>query len=140
MEAVEVLYTKNHFSFSAANGIRAFQSLVAPRNWEALRHVHLSTIFLTPISHWDRSLQPPENFEYWEPACRSLAGLPRLQSLCIEIIVWDEIAYQHTKILDEKSILGILSPLLRVRARQFRVELNLKIPDEIIGTMRQVPF
>lgn len=140
LEAVEVLYTGNHFSFRGALGVYQFQTLIAPRNWNALRHVHISTTILTPILCWNRGIFPPESCDHWQKCCRALASLSNLHLLWIDMIIWDQIKLHDTDSVDQKSLLLILGGLKSVRALKFQVELNITISDQTSDILGSVPF
>ncbi|KAF1848130.1 uncharacterized protein K460DRAFT_68263 [Cucurbitaria berberidis CBS 394.84] len=139
-EAVEVLYAENHFSFRGARGVVKFQNLIAPPSWHALRYVHISTTFLTPMKHWKRGSLPPENYDHWESGCHALSGLRRLQLLSIDMIVWDQLNHENTDAIEHQSLIYIFGALKAIRARTFQIELNIKLPDQVKNSLGPVPF
>jgi hypothetical protein len=130
MEAVDVLYTQNHFSFRGARGVIELHSLLASSNWHALRHVHISTLFLTPMARWMNCSLPPENYNQWQTACEALCTLKSLHLLKIDMVVWNQQDHNSNGVSHE-ALVFIFKALEKVHAQTFQIELNMELPDSV---------
>jgi hypothetical protein len=139
MEAIEALYKSNQSSFRGAGGVVRFCELASPHNWQALRYVHISTLFLTPMQFWMNCSLPPENYLHWKAGCEALATLQRLHLLKIDMIVWNQ-QDRNLVGIDNDSLLFIFKLLKQVKAQTFQIELNLELPDAVHEALGDVPF
>jgi hypothetical protein len=141
LESIEIIYTANTFSLKGTRGITAFKSVIPPPQWQMIRRVHISTMFLTPKRIMPaHGYFPPENFSQWPMVCQTLKDMQALRSLCIEMIVWDIEYCDGSGSVDDESLAFILEPLNRVVVPVFEVELNIPIPDVVLTKLGQITF
>jgi hypothetical protein len=143
-EAKEVLYSQNRFSFSSGRGVIRFHSLLPPHDWQLLRHLHISTLFRTPMSQFMSCTQPPESYNNWKECCRVLSTLSKLDTLTIEMTIWNGNGrYDPTLENDNTnafSIIFIFESLMKVKARTFRVESNIPLSTYVKAVLPSRPF
>jgi hypothetical protein len=140
LEAVGILYTANTFSLKGTRGVTAFQSVTPPPQWQMIRHMHISTLFLAPKEYMPAHKHfPPENFNQWPNTCRTLNEMQGLRSLRIEIIIWD-FYRKGSAFVDSTSLEHVLEPLNQIVVPFFEVEMNLAIPDVVLAKLGQLAF
>jgi hypothetical protein len=129
-EAFPTLYRGNTFQFRGAPGLLAFNSSISTFNWHLLSHVQISN---TWRNHW-----PWEDLESWEKCCEQLKELPSLQSLSLDMNI------QHDEDLptprDADLVIHALQPLKDVKAKFFKVELNIEPSQDIWDRLGHVNF
>ncbi|KAF1954804.1 hypothetical protein CC80DRAFT_549985 [Byssothecium circinans] len=140
LEAIDILYSSNHFSLKGSRGIAAFKS-VAPRfQWEKIRHVHISTIFLTPqISYPAYKHFPPDDYTQWPQACAILGNLYGLRSLQFEITIKDTSELLRAPV-EWDTVKTILEPLVHISCPIFEVAMNIVVPDSVLAGFGRLPF
>jgi hypothetical protein len=141
IEAIEVLYKANIFSLKGTRGITAFKSVTPLPQWQVIRHIHVSTMFLTPGRHMPAHKHfPPDNFTQWPITCQTLNEMQGLRSLRIEMIVRD-IEYRNgSGSVDDDSLVYILEPLNRISVPIFEVGMNMPIPDGVLAKLGKLTF
>jgi hypothetical protein len=140
LEAKQVLYTENHFRFRGARGVPRLQLVTAPRDWQLLRHVHISTLFRTPMQRFQDCSLPPENYNHWRAACDALRTLADLHSLKIDMTVWNYTRGHDSRPSDHESLMSIFEALVKIKARFFVVELNIELPTSVRHALGGLPF
>ena len=108
--------------------------MTAPQ-WQALRHVHISTLFTFDSSAYPvDTYWPPEVIPNWETCCEKLGEIGNLQSLRLDIFV-------HVKPRHMDFILAeILVPLKSINVIIFEVELNCEPSPKAWLDIGKVPF
>jgi hypothetical protein len=140
LEAIGILYTANTFSLKGTRGVTAFKSITPLLQWQMIRHMHISTLFLAPKDYMPAHKHfPPENFSQWPDTCRTLNKMQGLRSLRIEIIVWD-FYRKGSAFVDNMSLGHVLEPLNQITVPFFEVEMNLPIPDVVLERLGQLAF
>ncbi|KAF2468915.1 uncharacterized protein BDR25DRAFT_230701 [Lindgomyces ingoldianus] len=138
---IKILYTANEFSFKGAKGVLALRAVVPTSHWHTIRHVHVSTMFLTPKDYWSKHENyPPENFANWTESCNALQDLRDLRTLRIDIVVYDSFDREHPGAVDDASLVSILQPLKDIKAQVLEVELNFPIPDTVRRALSKINF
>jgi hypothetical protein len=140
LEAIDIMYTANVFSLKGTCGLTAFESVVPMPQWQMIRHLHISTIFLTPKAVMPaRKHFPPEDFSQWPLACRTLRDMRGLRLLQIEIIVRD-FERRGSAFVDNESLELILEPLSHISVPLFEVEMNMPMPETLLAKLGHFPF
>ncbi|KAF1945550.1 hypothetical protein EJ02DRAFT_338638, partial [Clathrospora elynae] len=135
-EAIEMIYTSNYFSFKGARSVLALRKMVHLQHWQTIRHINISTVFLTPMDLWRRHRPfPPECYEDWERCCTAIRDLRILRSLRLDIIVWDDAECNDSASIDQESFLAILKPFCGTSPPIFEVELNRNIPEHVLQAL-----
>lgn len=129
-EAIDILYTANAFSLKGARGVLALKSVIPATNWERLRHLSVSSSFLTPLENWiyDRGY-PPENLTSWSEGCLALRELKGLHMLRFDIIIRANGDRKNPAAVDLDSIVAVLKPLKDLKAMVFEVEMTFNVPE-----------
>ncbi|KAH3964650.1 hypothetical protein HBH70_126260 [Parastagonospora nodorum] len=141
LEAIHVMYTANKFSVKGGRGISAFHSVTPQPQWHQIRHLNISTIFLTPQRYYpDEEWFPPDNYRQWPTSCALVQSLHGLRSLQVEIIVYYTHDHQNTAAVEEDAILRILEPLNHVSAPLFEVEMNVAVPETVLEKLGTLAF
>ncbi|KAF2803252.1 uncharacterized protein BDZ99DRAFT_399750, partial [Mytilinidion resinicola] len=135
-EGIDILYTANHFSLEGARGMLEMRSVVPTPQWHMIRHVHVSTLFLTPRPSWLRSGFPPENYNKWSDGCKALQELRGLRSIRFEFIGREDGPAEA----DVESLVSVLEPLKDIKAPSFEVEMNFPIPDPVQAILGDTNF
>jgi hypothetical protein len=140
METIDTLYTANIFSVKGTIGLTTFESVAPPSQWQMIRHLHISTLFLTPKEVMPAHQHfPPDNFTQWPASCHTLKNMRGLRSLQIEIIVWD-FHRKGSAFVDEESLELIFEPLNCISVPYFEVEMNMQMPDSLLAKLGQITF
>ncbi|KAF2826894.1 hypothetical protein CC86DRAFT_406137 [Ophiobolus disseminans] len=145
LEAITVLYNANVFAFKGAHGLIRFHSTLPAQNWNRLRRVNVSTVFMMPrrvsegIYSRDNSV-PPENYYAWGEACSTLATLTYLQHLTIDMTIWNYRGHNSTNPFPPEDLLSILEPLKHIKAKFFEVELNTALPEAVKTSLEPLNF
>lgn len=145
MEAIDVLYRANILNFKAASGVLRFKSLLHEPNWNRIRRMSLSTVFLVPkklsMSLFGPGLGiPPENYDAWRNACSTISTLQNLQRIDFDMTVWNYHNHKSTNTVEDADLLCILEPLNDINARVFEVELNVEPPDSVRRAINPMSF
>jgi hypothetical protein len=138
LEALDVLYNANMFSFRGAAGVLQFHSLVSVNNWQKTRRLSLSTTFVVPMSlskdlwnNW-HSL-PPEDYVAWGEACTVIGTLHHLQYLQIDMTLWSyrclNLYHKQAHIVSEDELVSILGPLKHTKAKNLELEINMPLSE-----------
>jgi hypothetical protein len=142
-----VLYNANVLSFKGAYGLLKFRSLLPNSNWNRIKRLSISTTFVVPKDlsmdlFQNQNILPPEDYNHWEDACSTIATLQGLQSLVIDMTLWNYRYYSmtDTRTIDDNHLIMILSPLRNIRAKYFEVEINVDIPDRAKTALEPFPF
>lgn len=136
-----MLYTHNVFSFKGSGGFLAFEKSLPERPCAWLRHVHLSTAFLTPKDTFrDNHGFPPDDYDDWAKAAGALSRLQGLRSLRVEITVFDVWDHFDTTAVDGASLTLILQPLKAIPISDFTIELNMEVPQYVMDAIGPVGF
>ncbi|OAK97454.1 hypothetical protein IQ06DRAFT_351136 [Phaeosphaeriaceae sp. SRC1lsM3a] len=117
-ESLSVLYTNNIISLKDSRGVLAIKS------------VPLARARLLPI----RKLR---NLDF---SCGFLAKMYALKQLYVEIIVWDMSRREDTKAENLEhygALAAILQPLNQVRAKTFKVGINVTVPGNVLVRLRE---
>ena len=137
IEAIDILYSANHFSLKGSRGVAAFQSVTPRLQWEQIRHVHISTVFLTPREYYPAHKHfPPDNYHEWPQACAIVGTLSGLRSLRFEITVADVLRES----IELDTVKAILEPLARLSCPVFEVAMNVAVPDGLVEGFGRLPF
>jgi hypothetical protein len=137
---METLYTANVFSVKGTIGLTTFQSITPLPQWQKIRRLHLSTMFLTPEEAMPAHKHfPPESFSQWTNACETLVEMRGLRSLQIEMTVRD-LMRKGPAFVDDESLELILKPLNQIIVPVFEVEMNMSIPDVVLARLGQLTF
>ncbi|ORY11550.1 hypothetical protein BCR34DRAFT_325393 [Clohesyomyces aquaticus] len=140
-EAISILYTANLFSLKGSRGIVEMRSITPDFQWHMIRHLHISTIFLTPESYWPEfEWFPPDNYKTWREGCSALEELRGIHRLRLEIGVFDTYDRKNPTAVEENALVSILEPLSQVMAPLFEVEMNLAIPQAVRETLGKMTF
>jgi hypothetical protein len=108
------------------------KGVVPAAQWHLIRHLHVSTLILTPAAWWTHnSTFPPEGLARWTDGCRAVRGMRGLRSLYFDIIVWHTIDQEDASAVDDESLIEILKPLQELDAPEFVVEMNFGIPEKV---------
>jgi hypothetical protein len=105
--------------------------------------VHLSTTLLKPLTFrmHGHGNYPPERYLYWTDGCRSLASLTNLQSLRIDMIIWDVMYFDPGDgAAEHQALVEFLSALKSVEARIFQVMLNRDLPEPVMKALGYIPY
>lgn len=136
-----MLYATNRFSVQASWGLRAFHSVTPPPQWANIRHLEISTLFLTPHATWgQKGTFPPERMMSWKLACEAMKKLRAIRYLFVEMLIWDLFDRVNASAVDDDSLVTILEPLNELQARQFTVEMNIAIPDGVLARLGKLAF
>jgi hypothetical protein len=129
------------FSFYGANGLLSFKSLVPKENWERIRRINISTVFLMPMSmSGSFDVIPPENYDHWEKACSAIGTLDRLQLLTIDFTLWNFHDWKTINTIEHKALISILCPLKKIKAKVMEVETNVEVPELIKSSLGPLTF
>lgn len=140
MEGFDVLYSTNWFSLKGSRGITAFKSVTPRIQWEKIRHVHVSTVFLTPKESYPKYTHfPPDDYTQWPQACATLGSLCALRSLQIEITVKDTTELPDVPV-EWDTVNQILEPLVHISCPIFEVAMNIVVPDGVFAGFGRLPF
>jgi hypothetical protein len=140
-EAIDILYTANHFSVKGGRGLIEMKAVIPTPQWQMIRHLSVSTMFMAPCIYFPGSESfPPDNYQRWSQACQVLQKLRHLRSLYVEINMWDGMDLNNATGADDDSLIAILGPLCHVTAVDFRVELNLDIPITVHAKLNNPTF
>ncbi|KAF2635432.1 hypothetical protein P280DRAFT_473832 [Massarina eburnea CBS 473.64] len=140
-EALDILYSANHFSVKGAQGLLEMRSVVPDLQWDAIRYMNISTIFLMPLSDWPPEYPslPPESRAKWPVACQAIQKMRGLRQLYVEINVHD--AYDRTmSAKDTELFVSVLRPLNSITVPSFEVELNRVLPDTVLQQLGKTTF
>jgi hypothetical protein len=140
MEAREVLYAQNTFSFCGGRGIIRFHASLSRPDWQLIRHIHISTIFRTPWKHYMECVFTPENYGDWKLACETLQTLDNLHTLVIEMVIWNQTRHHDSSPADHDSMMLIFEPLMEVKSVKFDIELNVDLPRLVTDKLHTTPF
>lgn len=141
VEALDVLYATNRFSVQASEGLRAFHSVTPAPQWAKIRHLEISTLFLTPRTMWSqKGTFPPERMISWTLACEAMKTLRAIRRLFVEMLVWDLYDRVNASAVDDDSLVAILEPLNELEAPNFTVEMNIAIPDGVLARLGKLAF
>lgn len=141
-EALAILYEENVFHFRGGIGLPAFKSSIPTVQWNAIRHIHISTSY---AAFYDRDLHwtgynPPRTLPNWKQICDDLAQLPNLQDLRFDITADDpNVGYSFEK-NETQILLSILQPLKDIRSGTIEIELNARVPEKIWRMLGPVNF
>jgi hypothetical protein len=117
------------------------QCVMPTPQWHMVRHLHVSTMFLTPRQYWPAGTNfPPDNYEHWAEGCRALKRLRGLRSLCVEMIVGDMHHRQDATTVDDDSLVAVLEPPNRVTAPWFELEINLAVNKRVRERLGDMAF
>jgi hypothetical protein len=83
---------------------------------------------------------PPEDYDRWGKACSTIGTLHHLQSLNIDMTLWNYRYYSMPDTIDDNHLLIVLSPLKSLRAGCFDVEVNAEIPDRVRKALEPFHF
>jgi hypothetical protein len=124
-----MLYTLNVFNFQRVSVTNIWKEHLPSFQWDAIRHMHISTMF-QEIGGWRRpELREGESKENWIECCKHLRELPNLQSLRIELTIWLGVYKWEMKHgpcdVEDDFIVGVLEPLRDIKVAIFEVELNI---------------
>ncbi|KAF1918940.1 hypothetical protein BDU57DRAFT_468448 [Ampelomyces quisqualis] len=145
VEAIGVLYGSSRLCFKGAVGLLKFQSLIPAQNWQRLRRINISTVFLIPVQTskglfpGPRPL-PPEIYHEWEEACFMICTLPCVQSLTIDLTIWNYHDWKTTNTIGLEDLMEILEPLQQIKAKSVDLELNAKVPDSVRAVFEPLNF
>jgi hypothetical protein len=129
------------FSFYGANGLLSFKSLIPKENWERIRRINISTVFLMPMSMSGESVElPPENYEHWGKACSAIGALDHLQVLTIDFTIWNFYDWQTVNSIEHEALVLILSPLQNIKAKVMEVETNVEVPELVKSSLGPLKF
>lgn len=123
-------------NFKGAYGVLRFRSLLPLHNWNRIRRISLSTVFLVPkklstdLFPPGRAL-PPENYNAWINACLTIGTLQNLQQVTIDMTIWNYHNYRTTNVIEHDDFICILQPLRSIEAPLFEVELNVEVPEPV---------
>ncbi|EAT79525.1 hypothetical protein SNOG_13198 [Parastagonospora nodorum SN15] len=141
LEAINVMYTANKFSVKGARGIEAFHSVTPQPQWHQIRHLNISTIFLTPRQYYpEHEWFPPDNYVQWPTSCAIVQSLHGLRSLQVELIVRDTHDRKNETLVEEEALFSILKPLTLVSAPLFEVEINMAVPETVLKKLGELTF
>ncbi|KAH7413559.1 hypothetical protein DE146DRAFT_199 [Phaeosphaeria sp. MPI-PUGE-AT-0046c] len=140
LEANELLYTQNTFSFRGARGITRLCQSLPHAHWQLVRHVHISTLFRTPMKRYLECDQMPENYNSWRHACAVLQTLTHLHSLEIGMVIWNQLRHHDSTPADHDSLLAIFGALMDIKAVKFEIELNIELPTSVKAVLGTTPF
>jgi hypothetical protein len=144
-EAIHVLYNTNIFSFKGASGLLKFHSLLPAPNWDRIRHLNISTVFLVPKSfsmelfprHY---MIPPESYDAWEKACATIGTLHNLQYIAVDLTVWNYYDHEDANTIAPEDFKAILGPLNALNAKRFEVEMNAEPPEAVRMSLEPLNF
>jgi hypothetical protein len=90
----------------------------------------------------NRGALPKENYQDWSDGCHTLASLPNLNVLRIEIMVMHQHKLHNsaTGSIEQEAAVFVLGALKKVTAQEFFVEINLELSHMTVHTLGHVPF
>ncbi|KAF2114465.1 hypothetical protein BDV96DRAFT_647169 [Lophiotrema nucula] len=143
-ETYAVLYQRNIFHFRGTPALLAFRSSISMKQWQLIRHVHLSTLY-TGDSRWvtQEKYWPPEDPLNWEQCSKLLHQLPNLDSLKLEMIVrWDSWEAVNTSPArkPDRILMAALEPLKTITAKVFIIELDMEPSESVWDYLGPVNF
>lgn len=137
---MEVLYTSNTFHFRGSSGLFAFQNSIPVFQWQALRHIHVSTSLRCPMADWDHLNETlPESKQRWNRMCDVLRQL-QLLSLSFDINYRYRDHYSVISSIDDESLLLPLEALASLKVDEFKVEVNVEISEVVADRFKEGPF
>ena len=144
-EAIAVLYNANIFAFKGASAVLRFRALLPATNWNRLRRINMSTVFLVPreVSRGifgSHHSVPPENYDAWERACSTVGTLTGLHLVTVDMTIWNYHDYKSANTIPPDDLISILDPLKRITARVFDVEINTALPEAVNVSLGPLPF
>jgi hypothetical protein len=138
-----ILYESNIFHFRGGVTLPAFKQSIPRAQWNAIRKIHLSTAY-SPFYHpnSDRAgYKAPKTLPNWNQICEDLSSLPNLQTLSFDILADDPYFDRgHFTGMEPNTLLSILKPLKAIRSDEIEVELNIKLPEEIVQLLGPVNY
>lgn len=146
LEALEVLYTINNLNFRGATGVLVFRSQLPESNWNRIRRISISTIFVVPMrTALPRQFLPPEHYSNWQAACEAVASLKTLRSFIVDMVIknWydGKTPMQNaTQGVETKAFISILGPINSINAPEVVVELNVEIPEAVSSILGPLNF
>jgi hypothetical protein len=87
-----------------------------------------------------QGILPPEDYTLWENACSAIGTLPGLQSLKIDMTLWNYRNFQTLNTIDDGHLILILSPLKAISAKRFEIEMNAELSDHGRETLEPFSF
>jgi hypothetical protein len=144
-EAIHVLYNTNIFSFKGASGLLKFHSLLPAPNWDRIRRLNISTVFLVPKSisvelSPNPYMIPPEGYDAWEKACSTIGTLHNLQYITVDLTVWNYYDHKGANTIAPEDFKAILGPLRAMNANEFEVEMNAEPPEAVRMSLEPLNF
>jgi len=106
------------------------------------------------MKRWLKCSLPPENYNHWQECCQALRTLPKLRTLNIEMIIWNDWRHYNPTFLDDDALLPdddslhshhvallfIFRALVGITAEVFHLELNIELPAFVEDAINPRPF
>jgi hypothetical protein len=145
LEAIDILYGSNTLCFRGAVGLLRFRLTLPEQNWQRLRKLNISTMFLVPVQEVrvlfpDVKFLPPEKYDAWDQACSMIGTLHYLQNLTIDFTIWNYFDWQNTNTIGHQDVFHILEPLQKIKANTILLELNAKVPETVRAVLEPLNF
>ncbi|KAH7413562.1 hypothetical protein DE146DRAFT_239 [Phaeosphaeria sp. MPI-PUGE-AT-0046c] len=147
LEAIDVLYTVNELNFRGASGVLLFRSQLPEHNWNKIRRLSISTVFLVPMrmALAAHVFLPPENYANWKAACETVASLRSLRCFTVDMVIknwYDGKSWMAnaTKGVETEAFMSILSPINSIKVNEMVVEMNVEIPDDVVKMLGPLNF
>lgn len=139
LEAIGILYGSSIFSFKSAFDLLDFRSLIPAQNWQRLRRMNISTSFRIRErrTQYRYILSLSNNYGVWERACSTIGTLECLQSLCIDITIWNDDDWETKNTIIEDCFYYILEPLKMIKANAIELELNADVPQAARNVLKR---
>jgi hypothetical protein len=144
-EAIKVLYNANFLSFRGAAPLLKFQASLWVPNWDNIRRLNISSVFLVPKSFSmelcrPNHMVPPENYDTWARACATIGTLSNLQCLTVDLALWNFYDKDSANTIPPEDFLAILQPLNRINAKIFEVEVNKEPEQSVRSSLQPLNF
>jgi hypothetical protein len=143
LEALVILYEQNVFHFRGPITLPAFKQAIPAVQWNSIHKIHISTTY-APFYYPNNGVAGYKwlgSLPNWDQICEDLSRLPNLQSLSFDILILDPYFESGPLKMDDPiALLACLEPLKAIRAARMEVELNMKLPDEVVHALGPVEY